>query len=165
MNKWYIINTKPHSEFKVISYLMRNNIQTFMPKLLVTRKHARKIDKVLRPLFPCYIFVYADIKYNYRLINNTIGVKNILSSGNEPSCVPKIIIDELSAHTDSKGIVNKLDVSNYDLGQEIQISEGIFKGSIGSFCGLSGKDRVLVFLEFLGKQVKFSISSLFISAT
>lgn len=163
MNKWYIINTKPHSEFKVINYLMRNDIQTFMPKLLVTRKHARKIDKVLRPLFPCYIFVYVDINYTYRLINNTIGVKNILSSGNESSCVPKIVIDELSAYTDPKGIVNQLDVSNYNLGQEIQIREGIFKGAIGSFCGLSGKDRVIVLLEILGKQVKSSISSLCIS--
>ena len=52
MNDWYVINTKPHAEFKVISYLASKKIETFMPKFLITRRHARKVDKVFRPLFP-----------------------------------------------------------------------------------------------------------------
>ena len=57
MKSWYVVNTKPHSEFKVINYLNSKNITVFMPKLLVSRSHARQVKKVLRPLFPSYFFV------------------------------------------------------------------------------------------------------------
>ena len=47
MRKWYTINTKPHAEFKVISFLATKKIETFMPKFLATRRHARKVEKIL----------------------------------------------------------------------------------------------------------------------
>ena len=99
MNNWYIINTKPSAEFKVINYLNRKDIETFMPKLLVTRKHARKIEKVFRPLFPGYIFINANIKNSIRLINNAIGVKSLLSAGEIPSIVPLNVIKEIFSIT------------------------------------------------------------------
>ena len=163
MNNWYVVNTKPHSEFTVINYLSSKGIKIFMPKLVVTKKHARKIEKVLRPLFPTYLFVYSNIKTNFRLINNTIGVKGILSSGDTPSCVPVEVINDLFSYVDSKEIVTTLDTSNFKLGQSVEINDGIFKGSIGSFCGMSDKDRVLLFLEFLGRKVQVSISSLYVA--
>ena len=163
MNNWYVVNTKPHSEFKVINYFSSKGIVSFMPKLLVTKKHARKIEKVLRPLFPTYLFIYSNIRTNFRLINNTIGVKGILSSGDDPSSVPIEVINDLFSYVDSDGIVNALDTSHYKIGQKIEINDGIFKGNIGSFCGLSDKDRVLLFLNFLGRKVQVSISSLHIA--
>jgi len=164
MNNWYIVNTKPCAEFKVINYLTSNNIKTFLPKFLVTRKHARKVQKVFRPLFPGYVFINININNSIRLVKNTIGVKSLLSAGDSPSCVSQNIINELLANTDSRGVIKKLEAANYDVGQEIKISEGIFKGNVGNFCGMASKDRVSILLAFLGKQVKISVSSLHISA-
>lgn len=164
MNNWYVINTKPSAEFRVASYLNSKNIKTFMPKLLVTRKHARKIEKVFRPLFPGYIFINTNIKNSVRLINNAIGVKSLLSAGESPSIVPQNVISEIYSITDSEGVVKKLDTSCYSEGQEVKINVGIFKGNIGSFCSMTSKDRVSILLAFLGQKVKISISSLHISA-
>ena len=164
MNNWYIINTQPFAEFKVVGYLCSKDIKTFMPKLSVTRKHARKVEKVFRPLFPGYIFVNANIKNSIRLINNAIGVKSLLSAGNTPSIVPQNVIKQIYSITDNDGVVMKLDLSNYAEGQEVKINQGIFKGSIGNFCSMASKDRVSILLAFLGKQVKISVSSLHISA-
>ena len=160
MKEWYILNTKLHCEFQVISYLINKNIKNFMPKLLVTRSHARKIEKVLRPLFPGYIFININVDKSYRAVNNIIGVKGIISLGNSPSCVPKTVINDMQSYTDSEGLVYKWKVSNYKIGQEIKIKNGIFKGNIGSFCGMSSKDRVSILLAFLGSEVRVSISSL-----
>jgi len=165
MNDWYVINTKPYAEFKVISYLASKKIKTFMPKFLVTRRHARKIDKVFRPLFPNYIFVNADINKNYRIINSAIGVKSILGSGEKPSSVPDSIINELIFITDEKGMVKYLDKSNYSYGQEVRINEGLFKGNIGKFCQMNDRDRVLILISFLGRKLKINILSLHIAAT
>ena len=164
MKEWYILNTKLHCEFQVISYLINKNIKNFMPKLLVTRSHARKIEKVLRPLFPGYIFININVDKSYREVKNIIGVKGIISSGNSPSCVPKTVINDIQSYTDNKGLVYKWKVSNYKIGQEVKIKDGIFKGNIGSFCGMSSKDRVSILLAFLGSEVRVSISSLIISA-
>jgi transcriptional antiterminator RfaH len=164
MKDWYILNTKLHCEFQVINYLINKNIKNFMPKLLVTRRHARKIEKVLRPLFPGYVFININVDKSYREVNNIIGVKGILSSGNTPSCVSKTVINEIQSYTDCKGLVNKWEASNYKIGQEVKIKYGIFKGNIGSFCGMSSKDRVSILLAFLGSEVRVSISSLDISA-
>ena len=164
MRKWYTINTKPHAEFKVISFLASKKIETFMPKFLATRRHARKVEKIFKPLFPSYVFVNADITKNYRLINSTIGVKNILGSREEPSSLPNSIIDELNFITDDKGIVKYLDKSAYNYGQKVKINEGLFKGNIGQFCQMKDHERVLVLISFLGRKLKINISSLHIAA-
>ena len=164
MKNWYVINTKPNAEFKVISYLASKKIETFMPKFLTTRKHARKVDKVYKPLFPNYLFVNADINKNYRVINSTIGVKSILGSGEESTSVPSSIIKEFLFITDEMGSVKYLDKSNYNYGQEIRINDGLFKGNIGKFCEMNDKDRALILISFLGRKLKVNVPSLHIAA-
>lgn len=158
MKSWYVVNTKPHSEFKVINYLNSKNITIFMPKLLVTRSHARQVKKVLRPLFPSYFFVKVNIDNSFRLIKSTIGVKGMLTNGNKPTCVDYEIMQNLFDNTDENGIVKKLTVRKFKIGQKLEINDGLFKGKICSFYGMSAKDRISVLLDFLGRKSKISVS-------
>ena len=160
MKSWYVVNTKPHSEFKVINYLNSKNITVFMPKLLVSRSHARQVKKVLRPLFPSYFFVYINIEHSFRLVKSTIGVKGMLTNGNKPKCVQQDIMQNLFNNTDSNGIVKKPAVNEFTIGQKVEINEGLFRGKIGSFYGLSAEDRISVLLDFFGRKSKISISIL-----
>ena len=160
MKSWYVVNTKPHSEFKVINYLNSKNITIFMPKLLVSRSHARQVKKVLRPLFPSYFFVYINIERSFRIVKSTIGVKGMLTNGNKPTCVHHDIMQNLFNSTDTNGIVKKLAVNEFKIGQKLEINEGLFKGKIGSFYGMSAKDRISVLLDFLGRKSKISVSIL-----
>ena len=160
MKNWYIVNTKPHSEFKVINYLNTKNIIIFMPKLLVSISHARQSKKVIRPLFPSYFFVYINIEQSYRLVKSTIGVKGILSNGYKPSCVKHDIMRNLFNNTDANGILKKPKANEFKIGQKIEINDGIFKGKIGNLYSMSAKDRILVLLDFFGRKSKISISIL-----
>ncbi len=160
MKSWYVVNTKAHSEFKVINYLNSKNITIFMPKLLVTRTHARQVKQVLRPLFPSYLFVYINLDHSFRLIKSAIGVKGMLTNGNKPTCVSFDIMQNLFDNTDTNGIVKRLTVAKFKIGQKLEINEGLFKGKIGSFYGMSAKDRISVLLNFLGRKSKISISIL-----
>ena len=165
MKKWYAINTKPHSEFKVINYLNYNNIQTFMPKILVNRSHAGKKDKIVKPLFPSYLFATIDISNSsFRQINNTFGVKSILGFGKEPAEVPETIIDSLMKITNAEGLVKNIDKSYYAVGQEVNINEGPFMGFVGKFCGMKGDQRVMILLNLLGRNLKVPLSSMHVSA-
>lgn len=160
MKNWYVVNTKPHNEFKVINYLNSKNITIFMPKLLVSRSHARKVKKVLRPLFPSYFFVYINIEHSFRLVKNAIGVKGMLTNGNLPTCVHHDIMQSLFNNTDANGILKRPLINEFKIGQKIEINNGIFKGKIGSFYSMSAKDRISVLLDFFGRKSKISISIL-----
>lgn len=160
MKSWYVVNTKTHSEFKVINYLNSKNITIFMPKLLVTRSHARQVKQVLRPLFPSYFFVYINIDHSFRLIKSAIGVKGMLTNGSKPTCVGYDVMQNLFDNTDANGIVKKHTVNEFKVGQKVEIHEGLFKGKIGSFYGISAKDRISILLDFLGRKSMISVSIL-----
>ena len=165
MNKWFAVNTKPYAEFKVITHLSRQNFKTFMPKFLVTRRHARKIEKVLRPFFPSYLFVTLDVsKDSFRAINNTRGVNCILSAGDIPSPIPESIINDLINLNDENGLITKLGKIEYNVGQEVKLNDGPFFGHIGKFMGMKDDQRVSVLLNFLGRQISIPMPSIYISS-
>jgi len=165
MKKWYAINTKPHSEFKVINYLNYNSVETFMPKIFLNRSHAGKKDKVIKPLFPSYLFASIDINNSsFRKINNTFGVKSILGYGKEPAEVSNTVIDSLMEITDAEGLVKNINKSYYNIGQEIKINDGPFMGFVGKFCGMKDDQRVIILLNILGRNLKFPLRGMHVSA-
>ena len=58
---WYVVHTQPHAEDKAIFNLRRQGFETYLPKYLRTRRHARRTEQVARPLFPRYLFVALDL--------------------------------------------------------------------------------------------------------
>ena len=163
MKSWYVVKTKPHSEFKAINFLKSKNIVVFMPKLLVTVSHARQVKEVLRPLFPSYFFTYINVDQSFRLIKNTIGVKGLLSFGEIPSTVAESEMRCLFDNTDNNGIIKKLSISKFKIGQKVSLDKGLFKGKIGSFYSLSAKERIFILLDFFGRKSKVSVSHLNVS--
>ena len=61
MKEWYTISTITHKELKATLNLKRQNFDVYYPKYKKMIKHARKIQTVIRPLFPGYLFVLFDI--------------------------------------------------------------------------------------------------------
>lgn len=57
---WIVINTNPHRERLVLGNLQRQALNVYCPMIRKRRSHARRIEAVLRPLFPTYLFVQAN---------------------------------------------------------------------------------------------------------
>ena len=73
--RWYVVQTHPHAESRAMEQLRQQGFVTYLPKLLKQRRHARKVETVIRPLFPRYLFVLVDITtQRWRAIHSTIGV-------------------------------------------------------------------------------------------
>src|SRR5258706_16252721 len=73
--RWYAVNCLSNREFLASSQLRNQGFRTFLPRRLTTRRHARKFDTVMRPLFPGYLFVQLDLSRDrWRSINGTLGV-------------------------------------------------------------------------------------------
>src|SRR5262249_29633278 len=58
--RWIAINTHPHREHIALENLRRQQFEAYCPMLRKRRSHARRVELVLRPLFPNYLFVRAN---------------------------------------------------------------------------------------------------------
>ncbi len=57
--EWYVVRTKPHQENTVESSLTRIGIEVLFPRIKEQRVIRRKIQQVVSPLFPGYLFAKA----------------------------------------------------------------------------------------------------------
>ena len=72
--KWFAIRTKPRQEEIAKMHYMRQSFSVYSPKIQSIRRHARKTEQVMRPLFPGYIFLHlTDQEQDWTKIGSTIG--------------------------------------------------------------------------------------------
>lgn len=153
--RWYVVQTQVNGEAKAAENLRRQGFETYLPRYLKRRRHARKIDIVAKPLFPRYMFVAIDIAtQRWRSIQSTSGVSRLVSNGDEPAALPEGVLRELKVREDSKGYVRLDAAPAFSPGDRIRVLAGAFIDSAGLFCGMADHDRVTILLEMLGRKVR-----------
>src|SRR5229473_3357940 len=88
-NSWIVASTHPHKEQMALDNLSRQGFRVYCPKIRKRIRHARRLHQVIRPLFPGYIFIRLDPqKEQWRSIDSTFGVRNLVRFGDRPGTVP-----------------------------------------------------------------------------
>lgn len=146
---WYVLRVKPHKERSVNQLLQARDVQVFFPVLKVKPKNPRAAK--VRPYFPGYMFVQADLEVlGTNAFSWTPGTRGLVSFGGTPAIVPVNLIDELKhrlAQIEAKG---GLVLSNLKKGDRVRIVGGLFEGYEAIFdAHLPGQERVRVLLAFL----------------
>lgn len=163
MKRWYAIHTLPKSEKKAEFNLIRQGFDVFCPQLKKSRRHARKVDTVLAPLFPSYLFAQLDVdEQPWRSINGTFGVAYIVGRGERPQPVPVGLIEAIAAHQAAVGAVEPPRVV-FQPGDTLMLEDGPFMGLVGQFERMKDQDRVMVLLDLLGGKVPVEASTLAVS--
>lgn len=153
-DKWYVVQTQPRKEDWAVANLQNQDFRTFFPRLRKSRKHARKIDTVLVPMFPSYLFVQLKSNHQrWRSVNGTRGVVRLLSFGDQPQPVPIEVIDGLISSADDKGVFMSGCHYKFQVGDKVRLMVGPFAEQFGCIDRLNGRDRVRVFLELMGRLV------------
>src|SRR6186713_299056 len=105
-SRWYLAQTQPRAESKASLNLCRQGFEVYLPRYLKQRRHARRLESVLAPLFPGYLFVAIDVNTQRWLsIDSTFGVTRLVRDGDRPAAVPPAIISSLKCREDAKGFV------------------------------------------------------------
>ena len=134
MNQWYVVNTKAREEAKALLNLKRQSFNAYLPQYQKTRRHARRTDSVLAPLFPNYLFVEFDMDItNWSAINSTIGVSSLIKFGVLPTPIPTELIYEIQSREDPQGIVSLNRNLKLKEGDEVNIVAGAFSAHRGIF--------------------------------
>ena len=165
MNRWYIVHTQPNGEERARLNLERQGFDVYLPRYLKHRRHARRIERVRRPLFPRYLFVRFDPETAlWRSINGTFGVAYLVAHGSEPVSVPDTIVDAIKARHNEDDLVVLHSPESFEPGQKLEIVEGPFAWKTGLFQRLSDNDRVVLLLDLLGRKISVTVSPEMVAA-
>jgi len=157
MSAWYVVQTHPVAEAKAHYHLSNQGYEAFLPQYRKTRRHARRVDVVYRPLFPSYLFVRLDLEQDrWSPINATVGVRRIVSANHYPIPVPDGICEELISRSDDAGVV-ELKTHNLTKGEHIALDCGPFSGVDGIFESMVDEERVIVLLNIMGREVRTQV--------
>jgi transcriptional antiterminator RfaH len=159
-SRWYVAQTRPHSENKASAHLRRQGFDVYLPRYLKQRRHARRIEKVAAPLFPNYLFVAVDMTTQRWLsIQSTIGVARLVREGDRPAPVRQHVIDTLKSHEDDAGYICLQRAPRFVPGDKVRVIGGAFSDCLGLYEGMSGEARVAILLELLGRKVRVVLGS------
>ena len=150
---WAAVNTQPHRERIALDNLDRQGFATYCPFIRRRRSHARRVEEVLRPLFPGYLFVNVRSEQDcWRPILSTYGVRTLVRCGDRPSLLDQRFIRALQAR-EVDGAVVRPPVP-YQIGQQVQVVVGPFEGLVATILSLDEKNRVTVLLDLMNRRVK-----------
>ena len=158
MKPWYVVHTHGMGETKALFHLKRQGFDAYLPIYKKTRRHARKVDVVARPLFPRYLFVSLDLSSDrWWRIKSTVGVSHLVCQGEEPTPLPDGLVAALQSREDADGYCALGMIDAFRKGQAVEISDGPFSEFTGIFDAVSDTERVYVLLNMMGREVRVRV--------
>jgi transcriptional antiterminator RfaH len=158
MSEWIVAHCHANAEIRAETHLKRQGFDVYLPRYKKTRRHARHVSTVIRPLFPRYLFIgFDEQSTSWRPIRSTVGVSYLITAGERPLVAPSWVIDELRQREDDSGFVTGANENTLIKGDRVDITSGPFSEHQGVFDGLSDQQRVTILLDIMGRQVKARI--------
>ena len=150
--RWYVARSQPHRELVAKNHLENQDYRVFLPRYTKSRRHARKFETVLAPLFPRYLFLILDLTLDpWRSVNGTYGVDRLLMRGSQPEAVARGLVEQLVRVAQQDGSVSFS--PSLQEGQAVRVAAGPFAQLVGKLEHLDDQGRVRVLLEIMGGTV------------
>lgn len=160
---WYVVFTRPNGEELAAQHLKRQGFSTYLPRRLTMRRHARKQQRVIRPLFPRYLFVGLDLgAQRWRSVHSTVGVSRLVCRGDDPESVPLGVVERLIDQQDENGCIRL--APSFRAGDRVRIREGAFADLVGLYEEITDAQRVTLLLDLLGRQVRVAVAPEYLEA-
>lgn len=149
---WYALRSKPRKEDVVWRQLRTQGFEVYYPRLKVQPVNPR--SRKVRPYFPGYMFVKADIEEvglsTFQWMPHALG---LVSFGEEAAVVPENLIHAIRKRVDEIAAAGGELFDGLSQGDQVMISSGPFSGYEAIFdARLPGSERVRVLLQLLNSQ-------------
>ena len=155
--KWYCVQSKPGKENYAKFQLEQQGFVCYLPLLKSKKKRRNKLDWVIQPMFPRYMFVQNDNPELEPKIRSTYGVSNMVSFGIGPALVDNEIIKSIKSHCDEEDVLT-LEEDSMEQGQEVEILDGPYRGLSAIFHRkTSDSERVILLMEMMQNLVEVEI--------
>jgi transcriptional antiterminator RfaH len=154
---WYLVYTKPRQEEVAVTNLERQGYGVYLPHVREARKRQGRRVMLVEPLFPRYLFIHLDTHTdNWGPIRSTLGVASLVRFGHEPARIPDGLINFLKTRESQAGLHDWAELK-YQSGDRVRVAEGAFRGYEGILLARNSRERVVVLLDILGRQVRTKV--------
>jgi transcriptional antiterminator RfaH len=153
--KWFAVRTKSRQEETATMHYMRQGFTVYSPRVQSIRRHARKTEKVMRPLFPGYIFLHLGVEeQDWTAIGSTIGAIGPVRFNDYCPPVPDWVIAGIQSRENDSGYIplRSLGDTMMKPGAKVTVDLGD-KEIDGIFLNFRDEDRVVVLLDILQRQL------------
>jgi len=156
---WYLVYTKPRQEEVALTNLTRQGYGAYLPRVRHWRRRQGRRVQVVESLFPRYLFIQFDTHTdNWGPIRSTLGVASLVRFGPEPAQIPEDLVAFLRQRESDQGLHDWAQ-PEFVAGNRVRVAEGAFQGYGGILLARTSRERVLVLLDILGRQVRAQVGT------
>lgn len=153
--KWYALSVKSNQEKKVAQHLSSREIDHYLPAYESVHQRKDRKVKLLRPLFPGYVFVRLSLANRLKalLVPNVV---NLVGTSKAPSAISDQEIDSIR-----RGITHgKAEPYPYlKTGDTVVIKHGALAGLEGILIRMANGTRVLIHLNSICRAFGVEVDS------
>ncbi|MFV2035139.1 MAG: transcriptional activator RfaH [Halocynthiibacter sp.] len=154
---WAVASTHPSREHVALQNLTRQGFTAYCPMVRKRIRHARRVEEVLRPVFPGYVFIQIDVdQTQWRPILSTIGIRTLISFGSKLGLLDVEFVQGLKER-ECAGAVD-MDKRPFAAGQKVQLVGGPMDGVLATVLSVEARDRIVVLMELLKRSVRVSVA-------
>jgi transcriptional antiterminator RfaH len=156
---WFCLKAQTKREHIAADHLRQiPGITVFLPRVRFRRKTVRGLVWFTEALFPGYVFARFDFQQQFRQVNHASGVRGVVHFGERWPTIPDETIAELQLALGTENICTINDP--LVVGEEIEVASGAFRGLKAVVSRvMPARERVLVLLDFLGRQTSVEIGA------
>lgn len=150
---WYCLRSRPKHEHIAAAHLRQMpEVEVFCPRLRFKKATRRGAVWFEEAMFPGYLFARFHFLQRYKEVTYANGISSILRFGGRFTAIGEEIIFGLRGKTNEMHIA--IIESEVKEGDKVTIVAGAMTGIEGVVTQyLSGRERVRVLLEFLGREI------------
>ena len=156
--RWFCLKSQPKHEHIAAAHLRQmTGVEVFCPRLRFKRGTVRGPRWFEEAMFPGYLFSRFHFASRHKEVRYAMGITNIVRFGTLYASVEDGVIEGLRLQTNGEQIaVLEPEVKE---GDTVKIVEGALRGLEAVVTSvLSGRERVRVLLNFLGREIHAEVS-------
>ncbi|WP_340066510.1 UpxY family transcription antiterminator [Ascidiimonas aurantiaca] len=158
VNGWHVLYVKPQHEKRIDERLKELGLESFLPLVTTIRQWSDRKKKVMKPLFPTYVFVYISsvkdlykpltINGVFRYLQFTDGYARVTQK--EMNIIRKLL--NLEGASDIQALH-----SMPSIGQKMRIDFGALRGLECEVIRVNNKNTISVRIEAINQVIMASV--------
>jgi transcriptional antiterminator RfaH len=154
---WFCLRSQPKHEHIAAGHLRQmEGVEVFNPRIRFKRSTRLGPAMVTEAMFPNYLFARFNWRESLTRVHYAPGVSCVVHFGTKWPTVPDQAILEIRAVLSAEGV--HVVENEPEVGEEVIMSGGAFHGLQAVITKvMPGKERVMVLMDFLGRQTAIEV--------